>query len=691
MKRPYFLLHTFLPNVILLWLLLLCTFSGCQKSKRFDHTEQLKTWIDSLDRDSREIGIKKSIGILDSLMVSLNHRTLSDSIQYFKFMKVLSHRDSTLNRNALSYTDSLLQLFSSNAIREQYPIDYSKALLLKGDDLLKQKEYYPAYRNYYKGKSFLTGLGEICECARYSSRIANISYKEENYYQAIEYWKHELKELAECKEADNFQLEFIEKQGSLRNIGTAYLHLDNPDMALNYLKQANDFIDKHAAEFPKEKNFIKFARLVIWRNQAEAYALRGDTKIAEKLIKSCLEHDNDIDWSIDVELESREILARIYLNTKEYSKAGEQLFILKNLPRGLGNAAAEIAYQKLRASMLFGQGKFEEAGKILLTNLETERINKLKKNEENKSNVGQLLQQIQRENEVALAAEQDARSHLVLRFSILISIALCVIIYLIWRSAKKSMLNLSAVTELNKTITKRNIVLQDTVNALEQAEVENENVLRIVAHDLRSPIAAMISASHMVFWEQVPTNDQQEIIDAMQNSGEMANALISEILLSGPERDRMSKGDVNLEEIVQSCIDMLNHKAKEKQQKLDFTFEPVIVEVDREKIWRVFCNLLSNAIKFSSPGETVWVNLQKQSGNVLLSVKDAGIGIPEDLKDLIFLPSNNARRSGTAGEQSFGIGLSICKQIVEAHGGRIWFESAAGAGTTFFVELPTFK
>jgi signal transduction histidine kinase len=231
-------------------------------------------------------------------------------------------------------------------------------------------------------------------------------------------------------------------------------------------------------------------------------------------------------------------------------------------------------------------------------------------------------------------------------------------------------------------------VLQDTVNALEQSEIENESVLKIVAHDLRNPIAAMISASHLVFWEQVPSDEQLEIVTAIQHSGEKANTLIGQILQSSADRDRVSKSDVALEEIVQSCIDMLSHKANEKQQTLDYHYEEINVPVDREKIWRVFCNLLSNAIKFSPLGGTIGVNLAVEPGKVRLSVKDEGIGIPDNLKGQIFHSSNKARRPGTSGEQSFGIGLSICKQIVEAHDGRIWFQSEKGSGSTFFVELP---
>ena len=689
MKRNFCsLTHTtfYLGFLSLLFLLWGCT--ACQKSTEKDHDDLLKVMIDSLDRDSRKIGVKRSIATLDSLMATLGNKSVKDRMSYYKFMKVLSHRDSTLAQNALIYTDSLLQVFAPDEIRRKYPAEYSKALLLKGDDFFKQKEYYQAYRNYYQGKSFLTGLGETCECARYSSRIANISYKEENYYQAIQYWKQELKELAECRQPDNFQLEFIEKQGSMRNIGTAHLHRNEPDIALTYFKQAMDFINKNASGFPRQQNFIKFSKIVILRNQAEAYFLKGDMKTAEKLIRKCLQHDDDIDWSVEVEQESRVILTKIFIETKQYAKAEEQLRILRTLPGAADNAANAVVYQTMQASISFGQGKFEEAGRLLIAHLEKERVEKLKKNAENKSDVGQFLQQIQREHEIELDAEKDAREDLFLKFAILISATLSVIVYLIWQSARKSIANLRAVTELNKVITQNNIVLQDTVNALEQAEIENETVLKIVAHDLRNPIASMISGSHLVFWDQVPSDEQQEIVNVIQRSGERANMLINNILQSASVRSIVSKTEVSLEEIVQSCVDMLSHKASEKQQKIDYSFEQIVVPVDREKIWRVFSNLLSNAIKFSPVGSTVWVNLQVQNSTVMLTVKDNGIGIPEQLKDQIFLPFNTAKRSGTAGEQSFGIGLSICKEIVEAHGGSIWYEPVENSGTTFIVELP---
>ncbi|MGV3602110.1 MAG: tetratricopeptide repeat-containing sensor histidine kinase [Dyadobacter fermentans] len=673
-------------RLVLIVLFLAASLAGCRKSPENDHEAELKTWIDSLDRNSRKMGIPQTIARLDSFVATLDNKDIHDSITYYKFMKVLSHRDSTMARAALLYTDSLLRLFTPVHIREQNPIDYSKALLLKGDDLLKQKEYYLAYRNYYKGKSFLTAQGEICECARYSSRIANISFKEENYNQAIEYWKQELEELAECTEVDNFQLEFIEKQGSMRNIGMAYLRLNEPGKALEYFRQANRFIAATEAQFPKEKNFIRFARIVILRNEAEAYLLKGDTRTAEKLIKKCLEHDPDIEWSVEVEQESRQLLAQIYIDKKAYGQAQEQLDTLQRLGTGAGDAAR--SYRTMQASIWLARGEFEKASRLLTEILETDRKQKLQTNAEAGNDVGQLLQQIHHEQEIELAREKDAREDLFLQFAILIAIAMSVIVYLIWRNARKNAANLRAVTNLNGIITQSNIALQDTVNALEQAEIEKENLLRIVAHDLRNPIAAMVSGSDVLFWDQVPTEEQAMIIEAIQQSGQLAFGLIGQILQSSPDRKKIIKNHEDLAEIVRSCIDMLSYKGREKRQTIYYDYDEALVPVDREKIWRVFSNLLSNAVKFSPVESAIQVKLRKKPDSMLLTIRDHGIGIPEDLKGHIFLYSNDARRTGTAGEQSFGIGLAICKQIVEAHEGKIWFESAGGTGTTFFVELP---
>jgi len=110
--------------------------------------------------------------------------------------------------------------------------------------------------------------------------------------------------------------------------------------------------------------------------------------------------------------------------------------------------------------------------------------------------------------------------------------------------------------------------------------------------------------------------------------------------------------------------------------------------VDRHKVRQILDNLLTNAVKFSHPGSTVEVTLFREDDAAHLAVRDRGVGIPEEDLDRLFEPFVKASARPTAGERSTGLGLAIVRNIVQAHGGRIWVESRVGEGSTFHVTLP---
>ena len=120
----------------------------------------------------------------------------------------------------------------------------------------------------------------------------------------------------------------------------------------------------------------------------------------------------------------------------------------------------------------------------------------------------------------------------------------------------------------------------------------------------------------------------------------------------------------------------------------DLPAEPLIIAFDKEKLRRVLGNIVGNAVKFTNEGGTISVNVTRKDNQVQISIKDNGIGIPEQLLPELFGMFTSAKRLGTSGEQSIGLGLSISKQIVEAHGGKIWAESKENNGSTFYVLLP---
>jgi signal transduction histidine kinase len=167
--------------------------------------------------------------------------------------------------------------------------------------------------------------------------------------------------------------------------------------------------------------------------------------------------------------------------------------------------------------------------------------------------------------------------------------------------------------------------------------------------------------------------------------------LINEIL----EATNLASIDLHLEQVeinslASNSVELLRFKASEKEQNI--LFEPLPDQqnlfISREKIWRVISNLISNAIKFSPYGASILVKVEREEKQIIVSVKDNGIGIPEKLQDQVFNMFTTAQRPGTAGEKSFGLGLSICKQIMEKSHGKIWFNSDGEHGTTFYISLP---
>jgi signal transduction histidine kinase len=145
-----------------------------------------------------------------------------------------------------------------------------------------------------------------------------------------------------------------------------------------------------------------------------------------------------------------------------------------------------------------------------------------------------------------------------------------------------------------------------------------------------------------------------------------------------------------LNEFINDCAAILELKAKEKNQHLvvSLSNEDTTVMLNPEKMKRVVFNLVTNSVKFSKKDTTITLSAKVIDNKVFIIVTDNGIGIPEKILPEIFNISKSGKRKGTDGEKSYGLGLNICKRIVEAHDGKINVQSEEGKGSTFTVELP---
>jgi two-component system sensor histidine kinase/response regulator len=130
--------------------------------------------------------------------------------------------------------------------------------------------------------------------------------------------------------------------------------------------------------------------------------------------------------------------------------------------------------------------------------------------------------------------------------------------------------------------------------------------------------------------------------------------------------------------------------AHKKNIRIHFKCREKVPEVlfDKPKIEQVLNNLISNAVKFSKPDTVINVSIFSDHSDVTVSVADNGPGIPYSEQKLLFKPFEKLSVKSTAGESSTGLGLSIVRNIIVAHGGKIWVESEEGKGSTFYFTLP---
>jgi signal transduction histidine kinase len=234
-------------------------------------------------------------------------------------------------------------------------------------------------------------------------------------------------------------------------------------------------------------------------------------------------------------------------------------------------------------------------------------------------------------------------------------------------------------------------------SALEQAEEANSvksTFLANMSHELRTPLNAIINFTKYVAKGSMgPVNqEQQETLHEVIHSARHLLNLINDVLdMSKIEAGALSlfiEKDIDVPSLVKSVAatgkTLLEDKSVEFQTKLDDNLP--LIDGDRGRIYQVLLNIVSNACKFTEQG-FVRLRAYQQEREVIFAVQDSGAGIAEEDQPLVF-EAFKQTESGLRQGGGTGLGMPISKNLVEAHGGRIWLESTAGTGTTFYVALP---
>jgi signal transduction histidine kinase len=307
------------------------------------------------------------------------------------------------------------------------------------------------------------------------------------------------------------------------------------------------------------------------------------------------------------------------------------------------------------------------------------------------TDVNQQLANLEKQDEITNLSNNNKLQRLYLDVAIVCGILLIIIMLLIWRTWRRSKLDMAVVILLNKQVNEQKTNLEKALDEVKYSSQEKDRILRAVAHDLRNPLGGIASLSGIMVEESEHDKELQNQLALIKDTATDSLELINEIL----EATKNSTGElkkqwVDVNAMLNNSVELLRFKAAEKHQQilLKSLGSSLDININREKIWRVLSNLISNAIKFSPVDSLILVGASQKKDHIVISVQDHGIGIPDNMKEKVFNMFTDAKRPGTIGEKSFGLGLSISKQIIEKHNGKIWFESEVDKGTTFYISLP---
>ena len=675
-------LLTMLIAMVMLW--------ACNKPVKIkpEAATPYSTVIDSANNLFYQGRFDGAVNYIDSAIKNPAALNIKDKFDFLYLHYNYYDKGRVDTTKAMFYANSMLALLSTDNNSTLYTKEYCMACFSKGDAFYKLGRYNDAFKYYYLGKMANNNDIGGCSLGDYSYRMGMTKYKRELYADAAVYFKQSFNELGDC---DNGFRVFYRSQEVLDNIGLCYSKLNQFADAEAYFNNALNYIHNNERKFGNFAQQIDIAKAVVYGNYAEVLLNKRQYVKAEAMLKASIAINlvKGRDYQ-DAELTELK-LAKLFVLTHRPNMAFALLQLLKTQLADVKNDVATVQWNLMLAEYYKAKGDYAQAYKYLAA------YNYLDEALEAKD---KAIKQYDASKEMRVFDDarviKDQERHrqlyriylLVAMTVVLLAVVIIILTFYVWRRSRS---NLSVMTDLNTRINEQNISLQNALQKLETANHEKDRILHAVAHDLRNPLGGIASLTAMLVDDNSFDAEHREFISMINLTAKNSIELINEILeatMSGGVKP-IEKKLVDINTLLSNSIELMRFKAAEKNQHimLKTLSNPETLLISSEKIWRVINNLISNAIKFSPEGAVIKVRMVHVGAFVQIEFSDKGIGIPDNLKKQVFNMFTEAKRPGTNGEKSFGLGLSVSKQIIESHNGDIWFESHPDGGTSFYIKL----
>lgn len=663
-----------------------CTSPGAERSATTATRKYHEVYGNAMNL-YRQGKVGKAHTYLDSAYATFTH--VPAIARYLRLTyKSWVHYNERHFDSANVYADSALAQMRNNNITALYPDDYIHALLEKGRVLMALQQNEMAYDYYLMAKDFARSNVRTRNVHELSYDMGMMLYRQRRYAEAAESFRNGYNEASALLAREGMPYAWANPiyrmQEMLANAGLCYTRTKQYDSALHYYRMALTFIDTSKHHMSSE-TMANAAKGVVLGNMGTAYLQHGDTVRARELYQKSIELNLQPGGDLMDALKTTIKLSELSVYEGRMNEV-PTLLHKADLPARAGSRPdVERNYTLLMSQY------YDKAGNELLANRYFKRYVYLRDSIDaathtrDNSDIRNYLAQKEQQHRIELLERDNHIGRLlnvaVLLFALLVSGVVVVVVI----SYRRSRRNVAALAGLNKHI-------EWQKQQLEQKNREKDRLLSAVAHDLRNPVGSIkFITDQMTEGQEPPLIPNDVAMTIVHNAANTAMELIDELNEYGPAAPQnIEKVPIDMKMLIGQCADMLQHRAAEKKQVIECLMPAchVIVPADAGKIKRVLINLVSNAIKFSDEGGHITILLQKNNNEAVIEVSDNGIGIPAEMMNHLFDMFTPARRKGTAGEHSFGLGLSISMQIANAHGGHIAAQSAEGCGSTFSLRLP---
>jgi signal transduction histidine kinase len=661
MSKKFGKLFKWLTIVVLLFI----TLSSMSQSER-----------DTLKANLKQLNNFDKIDVLNRLAETFKDDSIDVSLEYLlqAYQTAQKHGDNSIISNqAEKLADVYTQIGHYNESIYYYDIIIN--LSKKEGYSKKLSRIYRLLGNVY----YYTGDYDKCleshlESLRYAeldnnqggiagayNNIGLINMKYEKYDIALDYFQRAEKVFAKIGNLTNQGMSII-------NIGNIYYYTNEYDNALGFYQRAYNIFEK--TNEPKD---IALAA----QNISAIYDLKKDYKNAMLYADKALElymKSNNV-WGI---IHLAQNIGFLYLDKDDFDKA-EHYFKLSHENALQTNSLPLLISSYSSLSQLYEKkGEYEKAFQSLKNQYSIKDSLYKKETTEKLAELESKYQLDQKEKE----------NNLLKRYFTYMSILAVLVVIVILFNYRLKVISNRQLRDKNKQIAKQNIELAE-INATKN------RFFSIIAHDLKNPLSAFIGIMEVFRLKlfDMPREEQQENLRQISLLAESMYNLLENLLKWGRSQVgalEFNPSYISLNKIVEDSIKVISWNAQSKGIAIENLLDSEItVFADENMVATITRNLLGNAVKFTPSGGKISVSVSHDNGNVSLYIKDNGVGISDEDQTKLFRIDSKFRTLGTANEPGTGLGLILCKEFAEMHGGNISVKSTVGQGSTFGFSIKT--